>query len=126
MIRRPPRSTLFPYTTLFRSTASNNTATTTPNGAATFNGLTLTGTAGSYTLSFGGTGITPVSSGAITLSAGAATSIAHNAGGDRKSAVKGKSVDPGGRRIIKKKKTESRVAATFAGTTRNSTVTPTT
>src|SRR5437879_11983934 len=55
-------------------------ATTTPNGAATFNGLTLTGTAGSYTLSFGGTGITPVSSGAIALSAGAAASIAHNAG----------------------------------------------
>src|SRR2546427_5517779 len=80
MIRRPPRSTLFPYTTLFRSTASNNTATTTQNGAATFNGLTLTGTAGSYTLSFGGTGITPVSSGAIALSAGAAASIAHNAG----------------------------------------------
>src|SRR2546422_5286456 len=25
MIRRPPRSTLFPYTTLFRSTLSNNT-----------------------------------------------------------------------------------------------------
>src|SRR2546430_9357455 len=24
MIRRPPRSTLFPYTTLFRSTASND------------------------------------------------------------------------------------------------------
>src|SRR2546427_5755336 len=82
MIRRPPRSTLFPYTTLFRSTASNNTATTTPNGAATFNGLTLTGTAGSYTLSFSGTGITPVSSGAIALSAGAAASIAHNAGGE--------------------------------------------
>src|SRR3989475_1790021 len=83
MIRRPPRSTLFPYTTLFRSTASNNTATTTPSGSATFSGLTLTGTAGSYTLSFGGTGITPVSSGAIALSAGAAASIAHNAGGTR-------------------------------------------
>src|SRR5260221_9434411 len=26
MIRRPPRSTLFPYTTLFRSTAANATA----------------------------------------------------------------------------------------------------
>src|SRR5205823_12951446 len=54
------------------ATASNNTATTGSNGAATFRDLTLTGTAGSYTLSFsGGTGITPVSSGAIALSAGA-------------------------------------------------------
>src|SRR5207253_3997570 len=63
------------------ATASNHTATTAPSGSATFSGLTLTGTAGSYTLSFGGTGITPVSSGAIALSAGAATSIAHNGGG---------------------------------------------
>src|SRR2546425_5656561 len=28
MIRRPPRSTLFPYTTLFRSTISRNSAAT--------------------------------------------------------------------------------------------------
>src|SRR5256885_6370810 len=34
MIRRPPRSTLFPYTTLFRSVASNlaRGTTLTPNG----------------------------------------------------------------------------------------------
>src|SRR3712207_8339452 len=31
MIRRPPRSTLFPYTTLFRSSASNP-----PSGTVTF------------------------------------------------------------------------------------------
>src|SRR5258707_10007945 len=33
MIRRPPRSTLFPYTTLFRSTASDHRSnpSTTPN-----------------------------------------------------------------------------------------------
>src|SRR5256714_14430946 len=103
MIRRPPRSTLFPYTTLFRSnpvnqigvvvtatpspagaTASNNTATTGSNGAATFRDLTLTGTAGSYTLSFWGTGVTPARSGPIA---------------DRKGGVEGKSVDLGGRRI---------------------------
>src|SRR3712207_8928666 len=30
MIRRPPRSTLFPYTTLFRSTAATPTATASP------------------------------------------------------------------------------------------------
>src|SRR3989454_11622943 len=85
MIRRPPRSTLFPYTTLFRSpagaTPSNATATTASNGSATFSGLTLTGTAGSYTLSFGATGLTPASSGSIALSAGAAASIAANGGG---------------------------------------------
>src|SRR4051812_49992955 len=30
MIRRPPRSTLFPYTTLFRSSSTGTVATTTP------------------------------------------------------------------------------------------------
>src|SRR5206468_11008304 len=74
------------------STASNNTATTDPSGAATFSGLTLTGTAGSYTLSFGGTGITPVSSGAIALSAGAPTSLAKQPGGDTQSAPAGTAV----------------------------------
>ena len=44
---------------------SSNTATTGPTGAATFSNLTLTGTAGSYTLSFGATGLTPASSGPI-------------------------------------------------------------
>src|SRR3712207_8484059 len=34
MIRRPPRSTLFPYTTLFRSPASTATATTASSGPA--------------------------------------------------------------------------------------------
>ena len=61
------------------ATASNNTATTGLNGSATFSSLTLTGTAGSYTLSFGGgTGISPAMSGAIALSAGTAASIAAN------------------------------------------------
>src|SRR5438067_8731544 len=32
MIRRPPRSTLFPYTTLFRSASSRSTATSPPSG----------------------------------------------------------------------------------------------
>src|SRR5687768_17786257 len=32
MIRRPPRSTLFPYTTLFRSSPSTSGSTTTGNG----------------------------------------------------------------------------------------------
>src|SRR2546430_16479148 len=39
MIRRPPRSTLFPYTTLFRSTTwgASSIAVTVPNGATTGN-----------------------------------------------------------------------------------------
>src|SRR3712207_8532398 len=35
MIRRPPRSTLFPYTTLFRSTDSQRTNDTCTNTAST-------------------------------------------------------------------------------------------
>ncbi|HXI63985.1 MAG TPA: Ig-like domain repeat protein [Gemmatimonadales bacterium] len=57
------------------ATASNATATTGSNGAATFSGLTLSGTAGSYTLSFGATGLTAATSGTITLGAGAATQL---------------------------------------------------
>src|SRR5260370_35062025 len=36
MIRRPPRSTLFPYTTLFRSGAATGAATVTPNLSLNF------------------------------------------------------------------------------------------
>src|SRR5207247_2699990 len=56
---------------------SNATATTVSNGSATFTGLTLTGTVGSYTLSFGATGLTPATAG-ITLSAGTAAAIGAN------------------------------------------------
>src|SRR5688572_32062955 len=35
MIRRPPRSTLFPYTTLFRSHLSRNSATSSARAART-------------------------------------------------------------------------------------------
>src|SRR5437667_5647154 len=56
---------------------SNATATTVSNGSATFTGLTLTGTVGSYTLSFGATGLTPATAG-ITLSAGTAAVIGAN------------------------------------------------
>jgi hypothetical protein len=57
------------------ATASNATATTGSNGAATFSGLTLSGTAGSYTLSFGAGGLTSATSGTITLTAGTATQL---------------------------------------------------
>src|SRR5256885_10017956 len=51
MIRRPPRSTLFPYTTLFRS---NNADTFTVTGALTGNSTFTNGAAA--TLAVGGTG----------------------------------------------------------------------
>src|SRR2546428_4173221 len=39
MIRRPPRSTLFPYTTLFRSQGASTNVTTAPVGRMMFNSL---------------------------------------------------------------------------------------
>src|SRR5205814_2649520 len=64
-----------------RATASSNTAATGTTGAATFSGLTLSGTAGNYTLSFDRTSPTPDTSDPGTLSAGTAASIAPNGGG---------------------------------------------
>src|SRR5207244_4695084 len=108
------------------ATASNNTATTGTTGAATFSGLTLSGTAGNYTLSFGGTGLTPVSSGPIALSAGAAASMAPNGGGtsapagtaDRQTAAESVR-DASGNPV-------SGVAVTFAARPGSGTATPTT
>ncbi|HMU61680.1 MAG TPA: hypothetical protein PKA66_07850, partial [Gemmatimonadales bacterium] len=45
------------------------------SGRATFPGLSITGTAGAYTLQFTGAGLTPVTSSTVTLSAGAATQV---------------------------------------------------
>ncbi len=56
-------------------TLSNTVASTDAQGAATFTGLTLTGTAGNYTLSFGGTGLTPVVSSTVALSAGGGSKL---------------------------------------------------
>src|SRR3712207_8151578 len=52
MIRRPPRSTLFPYTTLFRSGASSTLTVTTSRSTqpGTYT-LTITGTSGGITRS---------------------------------------------------------------------------
>src|SRR5213079_71858 len=58
------------------ATLSNATATTLASGAATFNGLTINGAAGDYTLRFESAGLTPATSSTITLSAAAtATTI---------------------------------------------------
>src|SRR2546422_6736165 len=54
MIRRPPKSTLFPYTTLFRS----GTQTTTASGIATVGSWTLSATAGTNTLTATSSGLT--------------------------------------------------------------------
>src|SRR2546430_11567285 len=52
MIRRPPRSTLFPYTTLFRSVPAGQTSkdfSIATSGVTTATDVTLTATAGSVT-----------------------------------------------------------------------------
>jgi hypothetical protein len=51
------------------------TATTIGNGVATFTNLAITGTVGDRTLSFSATGLTAVTSGTITVTAGAATQL---------------------------------------------------
>jgi hypothetical protein len=51
------------------------TATTNASGVATFTGLGISGTIGSYSLSFSSSGLTGVSSSSITLGPGAATQV---------------------------------------------------
>ena len=58
------------------SLGGTTTATTNGSGAATFSGLSITGTVGPRTLLFGATGYTTVTSNAINITAGAATSLA--------------------------------------------------
>ena len=58
MLRRPPSSTLFPYTTLFRSSASSNsngniTSSVSANTTAGFSIVTYTGTGSSATVGHG-------------------------------------------------------------------------
>src|SRR5207244_3149035 len=108
------------------ATASHNTATTGTTGAATFSGLTLRGAVGSYTLSFGGGGLTPATSGAIALGAGTAASIAPNGGGT--SAPVGTAVNPPPSVIVRDASGNpaSGVAVTFAASPGSGTVTPTT
>lgn len=55
---------------------TNATATTGAGGLAVFSGLTITGTAGGYTLTFAAAGFPDLMSGTITLGAGAATQLA--------------------------------------------------
>src|SRR5439155_934273 len=66
-------------------------AVTSGGGTVSFSGLTLSGTVGSYTLRFEDTNLTPATSSAIALSAGAAATITLN-GGDGQSATVGTAV----------------------------------
>jgi len=72
-------------------TLANASATTTGSGAASFSGLTLSGTVGSYTLRFESSNLTSATSSAIALSAGAAATMTIN-GGDGQSATVGTAV----------------------------------
>src|SRR5256885_10806062 len=81
MIRRPPRSTLFPYTTLFRSsdpggsTLGGTTTVAAVNGVASFSPLTLDKTGTGYWLTASATGLNPATSSAFTITAGAASQL---------------------------------------------------
>ena len=57
-------------------TVSGSSATTNASGAATFGALTLSGPAGSYTLTFNSGSLPPVTSTAIALSAGSGSRLA--------------------------------------------------
>ena len=57
------------------SLGGTTTAITSASGIASFANLSLSGPAGSYTLGFGATGLTPATSGPITLGAGGSTHL---------------------------------------------------
>src|SRR3712207_9479751 len=107
MIRRPPRSTLFPYTTLFRS------ARFTPNKSGQRSGPTYYRgcwhvVSRPFLVSYRQMMDFPLPSlFFFNNRALRSENLLHSRGvarsGDRKSVVKGKSVDLGGRRIINKK-----------------------
>src|SRR2546422_256880 len=94
MIRRPPRSTLFPYTTLFRS--RRDIGGEAPERVRTKRGPDCVGDAASY--SSGVDRACPQRAAGREGGKGAC-----GIDGDRKSVVQGKGVDLGGGRIIKKK-----------------------
>ncbi|MBK8006042.1 MAG: hypothetical protein IPK12_19565 [Gemmatimonadetes bacterium] len=66
-------------------------AQTDAQGTATFGGITITDLVGSYTMTFSASGLQSISAPAISLSAGAATTIAASAG-DNQSATVGTAV----------------------------------
>src|SRR2546430_14978173 len=93
MIRRPPRSTLFPYTTLFRSQASLDML------ESDIKELVAAGASADRERAR-----TVFAQLREALSSGLLRAAEPDRTKDRKSGVEGKRVDLGGRRIIKKKK----------------------
>src|SRR3989454_493837 len=69
MIRRPPRSTLFPYTTLFRSTVLDSTAASVLANDTDAEGNTLTATK-----------LSDPAHGSVTLNANGSFSYSHDGG----------------------------------------------
>src|SRR2546422_10208103 len=99
MIRRPPRSTLFPYTTLFRSSRRS-----VQEGHGGGHNTHRRGAPKQLPGGRSRTGVTQVTADGACCSPAAYDAAAAGGGSDRESVVEGKRVDLGGRRIIKKKK----------------------
>src|SRR5439155_842285 len=106
-------------------TLTNAAATTTGSGAATFNGLAITGSVGSYTLRFESGTLTAPTSGTITLSAGTAATIAANSPTSQPGTA-GAAVGSPPSVIVKDANGNpvSGVAVTFSATGANGTVDP--
>src|SRR3989442_1665645 len=78
MIRRPPRSTLFPYTTLFRSTVTVPALATSPSGTVTFGVTSLPPGSGTFSApSCDLTATRPTGKNSRTATYGPATNSAH-------------------------------------------------
>jgi len=93
-------------------TLANASATTTGSGAASFSGLTLSGTVGSYTLRFESANLSPASSSAIALSAGAAATIGFTV--QPSSAAAGATISPAVQ--VTARDAQGNTATAFAGT----------
>ena len=96
-------------------TLSGTTTVAASSGIATFAGLTLTGTAGNFTLRFTPVGASAVTSASFALTAGAASTIAINAGNNQ-SATAGTAVTTAPSVIVKDSNNNpvSGVSVTFA------------
>ena len=96
-------------------------------GLATFSGLSITGTVGARTLAFSSTGLTSVTSNAISITAGAPTQMAVNAGnGQTATAGSAVAVAPSVRVADVSNNPVSGVAVTFAVASGGGSVIPTT
>jgi len=109
------------------SLGGTTTIATDASGLATYGTLAITGTVGDRTLEFISTGLTPVTSGPITITAGAPTQMAIN-GGDGQSATAGSPVTTAPSVIVRDASDNPvpGVAVTFAVTAGGGSVVPVT